>query len=329
MKVRELGEFGLIELVAGIVGKPSRSDLLIGIGDDTAAWRPSGAVQLATTDTLIQDVHFSLETATWGELGWKALAINVSDIAAMGGIPAYALVSLGLPPDTEVDGIAGLYRGMMEVAVEYGTDICGGNMSSAPVVMINITVIGEASGGLLMRSGAVSGDQIAVTGYLGQAAAGCRMLKSGLEFEAAISAFLREAHLRPRPRVAEGRLLVQHGVRAAIDLSDGLLSDLGHICKASRVAARVWLQRLPVHPLVKAAFGEEALELAVSGGEDYELLFTAKEEAIDLLKRVMPSPVTVIGDIVAGEPGRITLCDNQGKPVEYGRRGWDHFRPPV
>ena len=326
MKVHELGEFGLIELIADIVGSTTGPDLVLGIGDDAAAWRAEGAVQLGTTDTLVEGVHFTLDTATWRELGWKALAINVSDIAAMGGRPLYALVSLGLPPETEVDSVSDFCRGMAEMAAEYEVAICGGNISSAPVMMVNVTVIGEASGAVLTRSAAMPGDRIAVTGYLGQAAAGLKMLRSGLAFDPETDAFLRKAHLRPCPRVAEGLILVQQGVRAAIDLSDGLVSDLSHIAKASRVAARVWVRSLPVHPLVRGAFGEEASGLAISGGEDYELLFTAKDAIIGGLKDHMPSQVTVIGEITGGEPGQVTLCDERGEAIDWEQRGWEHFK---
>jgi thiamine-monophosphate kinase len=326
MKVWELGEFALIELIAGIVGKASSNDVVLGIGDDASAWRTEASIQLGTTDTLIQDVHFILKTVTWRDLGWKALAINISDIAAMGGKPSYALVSLGLPPETEVDSVVELYRGLMEIATKYDVDICGGNISSAPVVVINLSVLGKASENILTRSAALPGDQIAVSGYLGQAAAGLKMLKSGLEFDAETSAFLREAHLRPCPRVAEGQVLAQNGVKAAIDLSDGLVSDLAHIGKASHVAARVWAHRLPVHPLVNAAFPEESLGLALSGGEDYELLFTATSEVIERVKGLMPSPVTVIGEILSGEPGQVTLCDERGEAIEWSESGWEHFR---
>ena len=180
MKVWELGEFALIELIAGIVGKPSSNDIVLGIGDDASAWRTEASIQIGTTDILIQDVHFTLKTVTWRDLGWKALAINISDIAAMGGKPSYALVSLGLPPETEVDSVAELYRGLMEIAAKYDVDICGGNISSAPVAIINLSVLGKASENILTRSAALPGDQIAVSGYLGQAAAGLKMLKSGL-----------------------------------------------------------------------------------------------------------------------------------------------------
>ena len=326
MKVWELGEFGLIERIAGIVGKASRHDLILGIGDDAAAWRTDKSIQIGTTDILIQDVHFNLNTATWIELGWKALAVNISDIAAMGGTPSFALVSLGLPAETEAQNVDELYLGMKEIAAKFDVDIVGGNISRAPVVIIDVTVIGKASDALLTRSGAVPGDQIAVTGYLGQAAAGLKMLKSKRKFNSKTTALFRKAHLRPYPRVAEGQILVQHGVKSAIDLSDGLISDLTHICQASRVGARVWIDKLPIHALLKSAFEKEALRLTLSGGEDYELLLTARREVIEKLKNVMSTPITVIGEILSDDPGKVTLLDEQGKEVKLVQGGWDHFK---
>lgn len=326
MKVWELGEFGLIDVIARTVGKPSREELVLGIGDDTAAWRTGKSVQLATTDILIQDVHFNLEIVTWRDLGWKALAVNISDIAAMGGTPGYALVSLGLPPDTEVDSVAELYRGIKDIAKKFDIDIVGGNISRAPVVIIDVSLIGKASQTLLTRSAAKPGDLIAVTGYLGTSAAGCRMLKSSLKLDKNTTALLRKAHLHPNPRVAEGQILAKNGVKAAIDISDGLISDLTHICEASKVGARVRIDRLPVHPKVKAAFKDKAMSMALSGGEDYELLFTAKNSVIDKVKNIMSTPVTVVGEIIKEHSGKITLWDEQGKAVSRGERGWDHFR---
>ena len=328
MKVWELGEFGLIELIAETVGKASRQDLVIGIGDDAAAWRTDESIQLGTTDILIQNVHFTLDIATWRELGWKALAVNISDIAAMGGTPSFAMVSLGLPPDTEVDNVVELYHGIKEIASKFDVDIVGGNISRAPVIVIDVSLIGKASDTLLTRSAAVPGDQIAVTGYLGLSAAGLQMLKSARKLDSKTTAFFREAHLQPHPRVTEGQILVQHGVRAAIDLSDGLLSDLTHICKASRVGAKLWIDKLPIHALLKAAFKKESLRLALSGGEDYELLFTARSEVIVKLTEIMSSPVTVIGEIVRDDPGQVTLLDEQGKAVKWDEKGWDHFKSP-
>ncbi len=324
MKVGELGEFGLIDLIAGIVGKPSRSDTILGIGDDASVWHSDG-LQIGTTDALIQDVHFTLDTATWRDLGWKALAINISDIAAMGGRPSRALASLGLPADTEVEDVLDLYRGMLDIASEFSVDICGGNVSSAPVVVISLSVVGEAPGPILTRDAAKPGDRIGVTGYLGQAAAGLATLSTGIQFDHETAEFLRKAHLRPCPRVEEGQVLARSGVRAAIDLSDGLVGDLTHMCKASNVGAKVRVHDLPIHPLVRAAFGERSLAMAVSGGEDYEILFAAGGDAIERARSAVPGPVTTIGEIVADDPGKVTLCDERGKVVEPGGSGWDHF----
>jgi thiamine-monophosphate kinase len=154
------------------------------------------------------------------------------------------------------------------------------------------------------------------------------MLKSGRKLDAKTTDFFREAHLRPCPRVAEAQILVQHGVRAAIDLSDGLLSDLTHICQSSRVGAKLWIDKLPIHALLKSAFKKESLRLALSGGEDYELLFTARGKIIDKLAEIMSSPVTVIGEIVSDDRGQITLLDGQGKAVKWDEKGWDHFKSP-
>jgi len=332
MKVSELGEFGLIELVAGLVGRgltpeTARHGLMVGIGDDAAAWRTSSAIQLATTDTMIQGVHFTLDTATWRELGWKALAVNLSDIAAMGGSPKWALVTVGLPGDTEVDSVVELYRGMLDVASPSGAAIIGGDTVSSPLVVVSLTVMGEAVGdALLTRSSARPGDEVAVTGTLGAAAAGLAMLKRHLSFDPQTTAFLRAAHLRPQPRLAEGRLLVEHGVRAAIDISDGLIADLGHICQESRVAACLHADKVPIHPLTRAAFPTEALELALSGGEDYELLFTTSPRLMAQVAERLSIPVAVIGEIVEGEPGKVTLLDSEGREMAWGRGGWDHFR---
>ena len=326
MKVSELGEFGLIDLLTKMAGGGQDECLLIGIGDDAAAWRGDRSIQLATVDSFIQDVHFPSGLASWKELGWKALAVNLSDIAAMGGLPRYALVSLALPSDTEVDDVTALYTGMLELAEQFGVAIIGGDISRAPLVAIVITVLGSTnqSQRILTRSTAKPGEQVAVTGYLGAAAAGLEMLTTGLKFDPQATAFFRNAFLHPIPRIAEGQLLVEQGVKTAIDLSDGLVSDLNQVCKASQVGARVEIERVPVEPRVKAEFGDQALELALGGGEDYELLFTAKAEVIDKVKQSAACPITVVGEILAGDKG-VTLVDSQGKPVNLVRRGWEHF----
>ncbi|MDI6814624.1 MAG: thiamine-phosphate kinase [Dehalococcoidales bacterium] len=334
MKVSELGEFGLIDLLAKIAYSSrgsqiaSRQQLVIDIGDDAAAWYGDASTQLATVDSFIQDVHFSLGIASWNELGWKALAANLSDIAAMGGIPRYALVSLALPDYTEVDDVTALYEGMIELAQQSGVAIIGGDTSSAPLVAITITILGSARNRdkhILTRSTAEPGELVAVTGYLGVAAAGLEMLNKQLQFDPEATACLKNAYLHPYPRLAEGQLLVEHGVKTAIDISDGLISDLNHICKASQVSARIEIDRVPIEPAVKANFGDKALELALSGGEDYELLFTASARIINKVKRAASCPVTVIGKIVADRIGEVTLFDRKGNPFNLGKAGWEHF----
>jgi thiamine-monophosphate kinase len=333
MKVAELGEFGLIDLLAKIIAETQNNrlaphkELIIGIGDDTAAWHGDKSIQLATVDCLIQNVHFSLDTTTWRELGWKVLAINLSDIAAMGGLPRYALVALALPGATEVGDVAELYTGLMELANPSGVAIIGGNTSQAPEVAITVTVLGRSQGKkLLRRSTARPGDSLAVTGYLGSAGAGREMLMKKLQFKPEAAAYLREAFLKPRPRLAEGQQLVKHGVATAIDISDGLLADLRHICQASHVGARVEVERLPIHPAVKENFQDRATALALGGGEDYELTFTAGSTTINKIRKEASCPITVIGEITDGPAGAIDLRDKSGKVVSAPEAGWEHFK---
>jgi len=334
VKVSEIGEFGLIELLAEMAyrtrdnQKEAWRKLVIGIGDDTAAWHGDASIQLATIDALIQNVHFSLDTASWEEVGWKALAVNLSDIAAMGGLPRYALVSLALSSNTEVEDVTALYTGMIDLAQQFEVVIAGGNISSSPQLAIHIALLGSTASRdkpILTRSAARPGEKVAVTGHLGAAAAGLKMLSKNLQFEPEAAALLRRAFLKPSPRIAEGQLLVEHGIEAAIDISDGLIADLTHVCEASHVSARIELNRVPASPSVKAIFTDRALELALTGGEDYELLFTGSPEAIDKISRAASCPVSVIGEITAGKAGEITLLDSQGKPVDLPGTGWDHF----
>jgi thiamine-monophosphate kinase len=333
MRVSELGEFGLIDLLAEMAGEgqnqrvDSQKQLVAGIGDDAAAWRTGAATELATVDSLVQGVHFTLETTSWKALGWKAMAVNLSDIAAMGGDARYALVSLALPGDTEVAGVADLYRGMIELGSQFGVVIAGGDTSGAPIVVINVTIIGSLrdENKILTRSAARPGDRVAVTGYLGAAAAGLEILKQKLHLDPEAGASLKQAFLKPYPRIAEGQILAGQGVKAAIDISDGLISDLNHICRASRVGARIEVGLVPVHPAVSANFGDRSLELALSGGEDYELLFTAGAGVIDRVTAAASCPVTVIGEVTAGKG--ITLVDSEGRPVKPKKTGWQHFAP--
>ena len=331
MKVSELGEFGLIDLLTNLVaesqGKRATSHRIISnIGDDTAAWHTGDSVQLATVDAMVQDVHFSLDTMTWEELGWKSLAINLSDIAAMGGVPEYALIALGLPGDTKTENISRMYEGMLELANRHNVALVGGNMCSSPVISITITITGSSpDGNILRRSTAKPRDAIAMTGYAGSAAAGLAMLKERMQFGAELATYLRTAFTRPQPRIAEGQLLLKHGVTTAIDISDGLLADLRHICEASKVGARVNVEKIPVHTGMQSKFGERARKMALTGGEDYELLFTADREIIDKVKKEAECPVTVIGEITEGDAGKVKAVDAEGKIIKIDKAGWEHF----
>ena len=328
MKVSEIGEFGLIDLLGEMIGDVSDDRLIIAIGDDAAAWHGDPSIQLATVDSLIQDTYFSFDTASWKEVGWKALAVNLSDIAAMGGIPRYALVSLSLPGDTEVDNVTALYQGMLDLARRFKVAIIGGNISNAPKVAIHVTVLGSAvnqDSHILTRSTARPGDKIAVTGHLGASAAGLEMLLKGLTFDPEAASAFRKAFLQPSPRIVEGQLLVKHGVKTAIDISDGLVADLGHVCRASKVGARLKVDRIPISPPVQTHFGDRALEMALTGGEEYQLLFTAAPAQIDNVKADTSCPVTVIGEITADNIGEIVLVDSNGSLVDLPATGWDHF----
>jgi thiamine-monophosphate kinase len=330
MKVSEVGEFGLIEILARMVqtGRdvrpPARKNMVAGIGDDAAAWRNTGGITLATTDCLVQDVHFKLGQAGWCDLGWKALAVNLSDIAAMGGMAEYALVTLGLPPDTGVEDVTDLYKGMIELGEKFDVTLAGGDTTSSKTAFISLTVTGSAGKRLLRRSAALPGDLVAITGYPGMSAAGLRLIGDGVP-PVDSDAPLRQAFLRPYPRLREGAIILSAGGHAAIDVSDGLVADLGHICRASEVGARVEVERIPLHPAARRIFPTQALDMALGGGEDYELLFTGSTGVIDKVRAKTSLPVSVIGEITADITRQVQVLDSNGRPYLFDKAGWDHF----
>ena len=263
MQIRDLGEFGLIERLNGMVTRDRRGpdngavhgfQLLVDTGDDTAAWSAAPATELFTTDTVVEGIHFTRETTPWHDLGWKSLASNISDIAAMGGLPLYALITLGLPPETGVADIEDLYRGMLEIGEEYGVAIIGGDMVGSPVAFITVALTGVRSGSPMLRTGARVGDRVAVTGYVGSSGGGLKLMLEGLEVPGKSAEYLREAHRRPRPAVAEGQLLSRAGVLTAMDVSDGLGDDLSKLCLASGVSARIFADNVPMHPALLGVF---------------------------------------------------------------------------
>ena len=334
MRIAEIGEFGLIAKIASLIEEkgdrqsPSRRDLLLGIGDDAAAWKSPGGIELITTDILVEGVHFDFSYTGWKDLGWKSMAINISDINSMGGKPRYALVSLALPGRREAEDVLDLYRGIMEISNTYGIAVAGGNVSASDKVVINITLTGLADGNMLTRAAARPGDLIAIFGFPGLSAAGHKALSQYLNLDADAMKLFKDAHLRPAPDFNNGPLLAGLGVRAAIDTSDGLAADLAHICMASGVAATLHLAKLPIHPLLTKYFGRDSLKMTLCGGEDYGLLFTTSQ---DIMKKIgaaiQPAP-TIIGEISAGKPYAVSLLDEAGKPVHIDLSGWDHYRHP-
>lgn len=335
MDVAELGEFGLIDRLAGLLAERANVEtagrLYVGIGDDAAVWRSDGSAIMATTDTLVADVHFIADRTPWRDLGWKAIAVNVSDIAAMGGTPDFALITLGLPRDTQVERLDELYEGIAEACEAYGVAVAGGDVVRAPELVITIALTGraelDASGEplVLRRDAAQAGDVVAVTGVLGGAAGGLHALRNSDQSDATRALIAR--HLRPQARAAAGPAAVVAGIRCAIDVSDGLMQDLGHVCKASRLAAVVWRDRLPVDPALIDAFGpDEAYRYAATGGEDYELLLTGAQDQIDALARAVDLPVTVIGEMVIDPDQQAKLLDESGRELDVPSAGWDHLR---
>ena len=335
MLISDLGEFGLIELIrqwtppaandAAHRGNPAYR-IAVGNGDDAAAvdLLRSPLTELYTTDTMVDGVHFTARTTPWRDLGWKALASNISDLAAMGGQPAFALVTLGLPPATPVDNVRELYAGMTEIASEYGAQIIGGDLVRSPTAFITVALTGVTDGAALVRSAARPGHQVAVSGPVGSSAGGLRLLLDADASGLSPDNPLIRAHRRPHPHIAAGRILAESGVAVAMDVSDGLAADLGKLGVASGVAARIIIDRVPAIPALKTAYPADWPALALYGGEDYVLLFTAPPDTMATALARLPD-AAAIGEIVAGTPGAVEIIGNDGNPVAANAAGWDHF----
>ena len=331
------GELELIRLIRRTVEQSPAERVETGIGDDTAVLLPQpGARLLATTDLIVEDVHFRRAWASPFDIGWKAIAVNLSDIAGKGGRPLWALVGLALPAPADPAEVETLYEGMRQAAAPHGVAIVGGDTSVSPRGwFLNVTLLGEHLGVPRLRSAAKLGDAVAVTGTLGRSAAGLAALEAGRARWGAVRPETIEAvtaaHLRPTARVAEGRWLgAAAGVHAMMDCSDGIATDLGHICRESRVGARVELDRLPVDPAareVAGALGADALSWATSGGEDFELLLTCDRASVDALRgglrRATGTELTVVGEIEALEKG-VTFLGAGGLRVAIPA-GYEHF----
>ena len=332
---RSLGEFGLIERIVARLGEAAARYILVPSGDDAAAWTHRGAVTVATTDALVEGVHWrsslegvpTLPTMSWADAGWRAIASNVSDIAAMGATPDFALVSAVLGPALALDALDCLIDGMGASCLEHGVRITGGDVVGGAQTVLGVTLIGHAdSAALLRRDGARFGDLVAVSGTLGASAAGLAIIEAGRTDEPGLAPLL-EAHRRPRARVALGLAALEAGVRCALDVSDGLLQDLGHLAVRSRLGIEVDLDALPLSFDAVGALGvSRARDLALGGGEDYELALIGPGRALRGLG-TDELPVTIIGRVVAEHPGEAWAIDRQGERYLPPSSGWDHLAP--
>jgi thiamine-monophosphate kinase len=300
-----------------------------GIGDDAAVLRPAPRTEwVITTDAFLENVHFLRRVHPPKAIGYKALARATSDIAAMGARPRYFLLTLALPDSCTGKWLDEFLGGMTIAARRFGISLVGGDTTKNRTVMISLTVIGEVdSGRAILRSGARPGDLLCVSGSLGEAELGLRLVLKGLHTKRRWEKLVKK-HLYPEPRLVLGQWLGKRRLATSmIDTSDGLSTDLRHICKASGVGARVWADKIPlanVPPDLKRQ-GLDAMRLALDGGEDYELLFTVPKRFARRLPRIVAGvSVTVIGEITNGK--KITLLDSIGRGTPLKLRGWDPFR---
>jgi thiamine-monophosphate kinase len=328
VKLSRLGEFGLIDRIR--LATPVQRGVRIGIGDDAAWVEHRAGSSLVTADLLIEGVHFELKWTSLFALGHKSLAVNLSDIAAMGGVPAYVILSLGIPADFHYEQIAEFYRGFNRLARKHDVALIGGDTNVAESLIISVCVIGHPPARPVRRAGAKVGDEIYVTGTLGDAALALNILRQRLPRpKREVMAQLLRRHHQPSARLSAGALLARHQlVTAMIDISDGLLQDLGHICSESGIGAVIWNQRLPLSRAYLAAAGSDNTREALSGGEDYELLFCARPRHRDRIEKLSTQAgvkFTRIGTCVAARQ-KITVLDECGKPLRLAIKGHDHFK---
>jgi thiamine-monophosphate kinase len=327
VKLAELGEFGFIDRISRAA--KAGAGVRLGIGDDCAALTlPPGELLLTTTDLLIEQVHFRREWTDLRTLGRKSVAVNVSDIAAMGGAPRHLFLGLAVPAEASVEGLDEFLAGFLEAADHYGATLVGGDTCGSPgPLLISVTAEGTVpEGHLVCRSGARPGDAVYVSGTLGDSGLALQLLLAG----EAPDPFLARRHHDPEARTGLGRALAQATIPTSmIDISDGLLADLRHLLESSQVGAMIEAAALPLSaPFRRALEAEPALlELALAGGEDYELLFTvAPEREADLaaLAKSAELPVTRLGRITGPEAG-LTVLDRAGHPIRTRKAGYDHF----
>ncbi len=323
------GEF---KIIRGLVRKNPRigKQVIVGIGDDAAVLRPGRGPMVATVDALVEGVHFDLRYCTAADVGHRALAVNLSDVAAMGATPRHALVSIAVPKAQAESFVDEFYRGLFPLARRHGVEIVGGNLSRSPSgIFVDVTLLGEAGQKAVLRSGARPGDCVAIVGPLGHAALGLWALRKlgRIKALARYSVFCR-AQLRPTPLVEAGKKLA--GIATSlIDISDGLSSELAHLAEASKVEIEIEPVRIPR----SSAFERSASDLGLApqalqlmGGEDYALLFTFHPRDRARLERRLGRTATVIGRVLAGRP-RVWQVEGTGRR-RLAPLAFDHFRSP-
>ena len=324
MKISDVGEFGLIDIIKeNTLYHPE--NVVIGIGDDGAVYRTTpGWQQVTVIDTMVQDSHFIIgKTAYWYDVGFKSVASNLSDIAAMGAVPTQVVLSTALTPSMDVDDVVELYRGIKDICRAYEVNILGGDtVMSREGAVITVAAFGEIEAGkALRRSGAKEGDVVAVSHTVGDSSGGLDVLLQDHDgYES-----LKKAHQCPVPRIELGRLLVQYGCHSLNDISDGLASEANEIAKASGVELVIDGSAVPTSSELQAwaaESGKHLLNFVFNGGEDYELVFTMAPDDFKALQQAYPD-VTPIGTVRAGD-GRV-LLQHDGKESVLLPKGWDHF----
>ena len=335
--IADVGEFGLIDRIDRMLQDEGFLDarVSISIGDDAASFRPrQGMEMLVTCDAMVEDRHFLSNRISYFDIGRRAMAVNISDIGAMGGRPLYALISLGLKAQTIVADILAMYRGFVTELKPYQASIIGGNITKTnEAAFIDITLIGEAEPEIILRrSTAKKGDSVLVTGFPGQSVAGLNLLVSGRSSGTEAHEKVIQAYSTPTPRAKEGRALaLAKCASALIDTSDGFLGDLGHICSESNVGARLYKNALPLsNDLLEAArtLNVDPYDLFLGDSDDYELIIVCPRENVGKVKSIIADvsdvPVTEIGEISEASRG-IILIEPDGSQRDIAPAGWDHF----
>ena len=329
MTLKDIGEFSLIDLIKKDTICDSNT-VFEGIGDDAAVFfATKGYLQLLTTDMLVENVHFKLEFTDFYKLGYKSIAVNLSDIAAMAGIPRQALISIALPKDTKIESIIQLYQGMKDICKSFKVNIIGGDtVSTNGPIVINVALAGEVKEeNLVRRSGAQVGDLLLVSGDLGKSAAGLDVLQNFKDKSKDFSKLIN-AHLMPVPRVELGQVLGKIKATSIDDVSDGLASECNEIAIASKVGIRLYEEKIPISKEVcevAELCGKYPLKYALYGGEDFELLFTMSPLNYETFKNENIKDTFVIGEIVDFNEG-VNLVNSSGQKTLLEAKGYNHFK---